>query len=148
MNVHIEVVLMAGYAVFLLACATGLSLLARRTSQPSDRYRTVGLAYHPDCDREVLPRGDSWPHAEAQRFHQGIALVLVALAGFVLAVEAFRHHQPAELVLLGMAAALTGTVGWRLAGHFRRTPANFPEPRTFPAHSLGLAASDEGWRTP
>lgn len=191
MSVHIEVVLIAGYAVFLLACAAGLDLLARHAHQRSERYRTMGFAYHPGHDYWVCPEDqqlwphefdherrlvryrakpsicnacptkhrctasqdgreitrplDPWPHSEAGRFHRGIALVLVALAGFILVVEVFRHHQPAELALLGMLGALVGAVGWWLTGHFRRTPTNFPEPA--PTHGLRLAAPDAGRHT-
>lgn len=95
--------------------------------------------------REITRPLDPWPHSEAGRFHRGIALVLVALAGFVLVVEAIRHHEPAGLALLGVVAASAGALGWWLTGHLRRTPTNFPEPA--PAHGLRLAASDAGRRT-
>jgi len=191
MSVHIEVALMAGYAVFLLACAAGLDLLAQHAHRRSDRYRTAGFTYHPDHDywvcpedqqlwpheldherrlvryrakpvvcnacpakhrcttsdsgREITRALDPWPHSEAGRFHRGIALALVALAGFALAVEAVRHHQPAELAVLGAVAALAAAVGWWLTGHFRHTPAGFPEPT--PAHGLRLAAPGAHRRT-
>ena len=75
---------------------------------------------------------DPWPHSEAGRFHRGISLVLVGLAGLILVVEAVRHHDPAELLalvgVLGLAAAAAG----RLVRDFVAHPANFPV--TAPSH--------------
>jgi hypothetical protein len=81
-----------------------------------------------DEGREVVRPLDPWPHSEAGRFHRVLSLVLVALAGLVLLIEAARHHAAAAdiaivLPLLG-AAALMGRL---LARDLRAHPANFPD---------------------
>ncbi|MCU1609410.1 MAG: hypothetical protein JWM45_1326, partial [Pseudonocardiales bacterium] len=45
-----EVILAAGYAVFLLGAAVALDRLARHAHKRSDRYRTAGFRYHPQHD--------------------------------------------------------------------------------------------------
>jgi hypothetical protein len=54
-----EVILAAGYAVFLLGAAVALDRLARHAHKRSDRYRTAGFRYHPQHDAWVCPR-DEW----------------------------------------------------------------------------------------
>jgi hypothetical protein len=54
-----EVILAAGYAVFLLGAAVALDRLARHAHKRSDRYRTAGFRYHPHHDAWVCPR-DEW----------------------------------------------------------------------------------------
>jgi hypothetical protein len=55
MNVHFEVWLAAGYAVFLLGVAVGLDRLARLSHVRSERYRTAGFTYHPTHDAWICP---------------------------------------------------------------------------------------------
>ena len=52
---HVEVILAAGYAAFLLCVAGGLDLLARRSHVRSERYRTAGFTYHPAHDAWICP---------------------------------------------------------------------------------------------
>jgi len=81
-----------------------------------------------DRGREITRPLDPWPHSEAGRYHRGLSLMLVALAGFVLAVGMIRNHAAAELaapVALAVAAAFIARWLLRdLATH----PANFPAP--------------------
>jgi hypothetical protein len=78
--------------------------------------------------REIVRALDPWPHSEAGRFHRGLALVLVVLAGlFVVTAAILARTGPEVAVLLGVFL-LVGVVGWRLTDHLRSTPANFPEP--------------------
>jgi hypothetical protein len=49
-GVHIEVVLAASYAIFLVAVAFILELLARHSHQRSERYRNSGFVYLPNVD--------------------------------------------------------------------------------------------------
>jgi hypothetical protein len=57
-----EVVLAAGYALFLLAAAAGLDLLARHSNRRSERFRTAGFRYHLDIDAWECPEGQHlWP---------------------------------------------------------------------------------------
>jgi hypothetical protein len=53
--IHPEVLLAAGYAVFLLAVSIGLDLLARHSHDRSERYRTAGFTYHHKSDAWVCP---------------------------------------------------------------------------------------------
>ena len=79
-----------------------------------------------DEGREVARALDPWPHSEAGRFHRGVSLVLVALAALVLVVEAVRHHDPGELLVIGAAGTVVALVAERMVPVFRQTPANFP----------------------
>jgi hypothetical protein len=82
-----------------------------------------------DEGREVVRALDPWPHSEAGRFHRGVCLVLVALAALVLAVEAVRHHDPAELLVMAGAGMTVVLVAQRMVLVFRQSPANFPVDR-------------------
>jgi hypothetical protein len=178
MNIHPEVFLAVGYAVFLLGVAVGLDLLARHSHARSERYRTAGFAYHPAHDawicpedqllvrsevdherrliryrgrpqicnhcpaktectdseegREVVRAVDPWPHSEAGRFHRGISLAVVLIAGLILTAEAFRNNAPLELAILGATLVMVALMAWHLHSAFRATPANFPAPQTPP----------------
>ena len=52
-----EALAAAGYALFLLAAAVALDLLARHSHRRSTRYRTAGFAYRPELDAWVCPEG-------------------------------------------------------------------------------------------
>jgi hypothetical protein len=55
MDIHPEVFLAAGYAVFLLGVALGLDLMAHRSHTRSQRYRTAGFTYHHTHDAWICP---------------------------------------------------------------------------------------------
>jgi hypothetical protein len=62
--------------------------------------------------REIEREIGSWIETELGRFHRGISLTLLLLAGLLLLIEAARYHQPradlvlgAPVVLLVMSAA-------------------------------------------
>jgi hypothetical protein len=62
-SLETEVVLAAGYALFLLALAAGLDLLARDSHRRSERYRTAGFRYHEHLDAWECPEGQHlWLH--------------------------------------------------------------------------------------
>ncbi len=82
--------------------------------------------------REVVRALDPWPHSEAGRFHRGIALVLVALAGLVCVVELARNHAPPDILVAGGALALCVVLAGRLSDAFRATPSGFPWPESHP----------------
>ena len=69
---------------------------------------------------------DPWPHSEAGRFHRGISLAVVLIAGPVLAVETLRNHSPLELAVLAAVALAVVLTAWYLHAAFRASPANFP----------------------
>ena len=77
--------------------------------------------------REVTRAVAPWPHSEAGRFHRGMSMVLVGLAGVLLVVAGVRHPQPATLVL-GLPLLSAVLLGLRYSAHFRAAPANFPAP--------------------
>ena len=77
--------------------------------------------------REVTRAVAPWPHSEAGRFHRGLSLVLVGIAGLLLFVAAARHLELSTLVL-GPPLLFTALLGRRFSDHFRATPANFPAP--------------------
>jgi hypothetical protein len=61
-GVHPETLLVAGYAVFLLATAAALDALARHTHHRSERFRTAGFTYHREHDHWVCPKDQVlWP---------------------------------------------------------------------------------------
>lgn len=62
-GIDAEVALASGYALFLLATAVGLDLLARHSHRRSERYRTAGFRYHEQLDAWECPEGQHlWPH--------------------------------------------------------------------------------------
>jgi hypothetical protein len=91
--------------------------------------------------REIVRAVDPWPHSEAGRFHRGLALMLIGLAGLILLVEVARQHTPDALGVLAVPVVLTGVLGWRFLDHLRNTPAGFPDPT--PATGLRLLAGDQ-----
>ena len=44
---------------------------------------------------------DSWLETEMGRFHKGLSLVLVGLAGVLAAVALIRQHTGADVLVLG-----------------------------------------------
>jgi hypothetical protein len=190
--IHPEVLLMAGYAVFLLAVSVGLDLLARHSHNRSERYRTAGFTYHhksdawvcpedqiltrsevdrdrrlvryrgrpqicnhcptkTDCTdsdegREVVRVMDPWPHSEAGRFHRGISLSVSGIAALILAFELVRNHAPAEILVLGTALVVTGTVARHMHKAFRASSANFPVPTAPPPAPIPAEALRQGYR--
>jgi hypothetical protein len=77
--------------------------------------------------REVTRAVAPWPHSEAGRFHRGMSMVLVGLAGVLLVVAGVRHPETSTLVL-AVPLLFAILLGFRYSAHFRATPANFPAP--------------------
>jgi len=59
-----EVLLAAGYALFLLCVAVGLDLLARHSHRRADRYRTAGFTFHHHLDAWECPERQHLERAE------------------------------------------------------------------------------------
>lgn len=192
MNIHPEVLFVGSYAVFLLAAALGLDLLARHSHARSERYRTAGFTYLRQHDtwicpedqiltrsetdherrlvryrgrpqicnqcptksectdsndgREVVRKMDRWPHSEAGRFHRGISLCIILVATLILAAELVRNHSPAEILVLGIALAVTGTVARHMHKAFRASPVNFPVPTALQSVPIPADALRTGYR--
>ncbi len=156
-----DVLLAAGYSIFLLAVALGLERLARHSHRRALRFNTAGFTYHPvrdlwecpagqqllpsetdrerglvryraparacnacplkpgctdsDEGREVVRSLTPWLQSETGRFHRGLSLVLVLLAGLIVGTTMVRSQAGAELLVLGGVFGAIGAVGLRLA---------------------------------
>jgi hypothetical protein len=65
-----------------------------------------------DKGREIEHSPDSWLQSELARFHRGISLSLLFLAGLLLMVEMIRHQGATELLVMGplfLAISFLGT---------------------------------------
>ncbi len=71
-----------------------------------------------DDGREIEHRLDSWLESEIRRFHRGISLALLLLAGLILAVEIVRYNRPKELLVLLSLLSPISAVGVRLLSVF------------------------------
>jgi hypothetical protein len=111
-------------------CPTGQHLrpVASDYAQRSVRYRASARACNAcsikhlctdsDEGREINHHPDSWLQSELARFHRGISLALLLLAGLLLLVEMVRHERPMELlVLVGILVPII-LVGTQLASAF------------------------------
>lgn len=56
-GVHVEVILAAAYAVFLIGVASLLEFLARHSHRRSESYRTTGFVYFQELDFWECPTG-------------------------------------------------------------------------------------------
>ena len=96
--------------------------------------------------REITRETQPWPHSEAARFHRGLVLVLVGLAGLLLLLMVVRNHRPADLAVLVGPLVACAILAHRFTDHFRRTPSGFP----LATSSTGLRVtppSRTGWAT-
>jgi hypothetical protein len=69
----------------------------------TDQERNVSIKHlcaESDEGREIEHNPDSWLESEIARFHRGISLALLFLAGLPLVVEMLRHQRPMELLIL------------------------------------------------
>jgi DDE family transposase len=78
-----------------------------------------------DDGREIVRHQATWPHSEVARFHRGLSLLLVLVAGFLIAIVGARHTTATELALLAGPVALVLVTTRRLWPAFRATPAGF-----------------------
>jgi hypothetical protein len=76
--------------------------------------------------REITRETQPWPHSEAARFHRGLVLVLVGLAGVLLVMMGVRNHQPADIAVLIVPLVASAVLAQRFTDHLRRTPSGFP----------------------
>ncbi len=71
-----------------------------------------------DSGREVVRSLDPWPQSEIARFHRGISLLLLGLAGLIVVVGLLRHHTDPDLILLGSNLLVTAAMIQRLLPGF------------------------------
>lgn len=80
-----------------------------------------------DNGRQIGRNVDPWPNSEAERFHRGIACVVVVL-GLIWPLAAMLQGRTfLELAVLGAGSAAIALGSWPLWSHLRRTPARFPD---------------------
>jgi hypothetical protein len=78
-----------------------------------------------DHGREITQPRAAWPHSEVARFHRGLSLLLVLMAGVVLVVVGVRHRTNVELGILGGPIILVLATARCLWPAFRATRAGF-----------------------
>jgi Transposase DDE domain len=96
----------------------------------------------PDCTdsddgREIVRFLDDWPRLEVGRFHRGLSLTLIVLAGAMAVTALVRHHAPAELAGLGGLLVLSGYLGLRLTPGRVPALASRATRRSSPPHASG-----------
>jgi hypothetical protein len=124
-------------------CPTGNLLWLFKIDQQSRLVRYRAEARHCNrCDikhtctdsdegRELTHSFEGWAESEMGRFHRGFCLMLIVLAGFVLAVALGRHwHGGIEPAALGATLLLVVLASMRVWGRLRE-PAT-PEARQAP----------------
>lgn len=77
--------------------------------------------------RQVGRNVDPWPNSEAERFHRGIACVVVVLALVWPLAVMLQNRTALELTVLGGTTAAIALGSWPLWSHLRRSPAGFPD---------------------
>ncbi len=124
-SVNIEVLLAAGYAVFLMVIAFALEAAARFAHRRADRFRVSDFTYHSDLDIWECPAGERLLPAEPRRYRaparscnacslkhactdspRGREIVISPLGW--LETEIGRFHR-------GMSMGLLVLVGWLIA---------------------------------
>jgi hypothetical protein len=68
--------------------------------------------------REIEHDPDSWLKSEIARFHRGLSLALLFLAGLLLVVEMVRHERPTELLVLSGFLIPIALIGSQLSSAF------------------------------
>ena len=76
------------------------------------------LCTESDEGREIEHDPGSWLESELAKFHRGISLALLFLAGLLLLVEMIRHQRPMELIVLGGFLAPVAFLGSQLSSAF------------------------------
>lgn len=74
-TIPIEVLLAAGYAVFLVVVAIALERLARHSHHRSEQFQVAGFKYHPEPDHWECPTGQHLKRKEFDR-HQRVVRYL------------------------------------------------------------------------
>jgi hypothetical protein len=93
------------------------------------RYRAPartcnGCSMKPNCTdsdngREISVPMDPWLSSAIGRFHRGISLSVLVLAGLIIAIEIFRHNHGMELPALVAIMVMVSLLGLNLARGLR-----------------------------
>ena len=127
-QVHAEVWLGSGYVVLLVLSALGFEWLARRTQgvrQASPVSEFPGDETEPNDGRKTIRLPAAWPHAEVAQFHRGVSVLVLLVAGLVIAMVGVRHPTSLELSILGGPIVLVLMTARFLWPVFRATRAGF-----------------------
>jgi hypothetical protein len=68
-----------------------------------------------DHGRTISVSMDPWVSSAIGRFHRGISLSVLALAGLIIAIELFRHDHGMELLVLVGVMIMVSLLGLNLA---------------------------------
>ena len=79
-----------------------------------------GCSMKPDCTdsdggRTISVPMDPWVSSAIGRFHRGISLSVLVLAGLIIAIELFRHNHGMELLVLVAVMFMVSLLGLNLA---------------------------------
>ena len=75
-----------------------------------------------DTGREISVSLDPWLSSAIGRFHRGISLALLVLAGLIIAIELLRHGHGAERWVLSMAVVIVSLLGLNLGRNLSGQP--------------------------
>jgi hypothetical protein len=73
-----------------------------------------------DTGREIAVTLDPWLASAIGRFHRGMSLVLVVLAGLIVVAELLRHDHGTERWILSCVMLVIALLGRRLVNDLRR----------------------------
>lgn len=147
-GMHAEALAAAAYAVVLILLAAGLEWVARYAVWQARRYHAAGFRYHRVLDVWECPHYRARPHVcnacpvkigctdsddgrgieqdlrpwlrtAIGRFHRGMSLVLLVLAGMIVLIELLQHPTPADGIMLGTLTVTVGILGARLYSALR-----------------------------
>ncbi len=111
-------------------CPTGKLLRRHSVDHQHNivRYRAPGHICNcchkkPDCTdsddgREIERRVNSWVQSEIRRFHRGISLALVLLAGLILGAQIAWYHQTRDRIVIAVLLIAVSAFGLRLFKQF------------------------------
>jgi hypothetical protein len=86
-----------------------------------------------DDGRELTHSFEDWAESEMSRFHRGLCLMLLVLAGFVLAVALARHwHGTLEPTVLATTGLLVVFAALRVWERLRKPPGQAGTPLAAP----------------
>lgn len=79
-----------------------------------------GCSMKPDCTdsdngRTISVPMEPWMSSAIGRFHCGISLSIMTLAGLIIAIELFRHGHGMELLMLAAVMIMVSLLGLKLS---------------------------------
>jgi hypothetical protein len=93
----------------------------RAPAHTCNRCAIKGQCTDSDRGREIAVSIDPWLSSAMGRFHRGLSLVLLILAGLIAAVELIRHDHGTERWLLSAVLFMIALLGMQRVRDLRRT---------------------------